>query len=94
LGRLRKQMLISSSAWDLREQPYKLEAHMATYPHSPEARLLKDKMQAAMRRAEETERPTMSAPQAMRAPSLLRWLVVLGTLGAMIYALLRILGVL
>jgi hypothetical protein len=93
LGRLRKQMLISSSAWDLREHLYELEAHMATYPHSPEARLLKDKMQAAMRRAEEMERPQASPPPAMRAPSLLRWLVVPGALGA-IYALLRILGVL
>jgi hypothetical protein len=93
LGRLRKQMLLSRSAGDLRAQLYELEAHMATYPHSPEARLLKDAMQAAIRHAEDVERPRAQA-QLPSERNTLRWIVVLGTLGAVVYVLLRILGVL
>jgi len=97
LSRLRRQMLLSRSARDLRAQLYELEAHMTTNPHSSEARLLKDAMQAAMRCAEDVERPRAPAEprsQAMRVPSPLRWIVLLGTLGAALYVLLRILGVL
>lgn len=103
LARLRKQMMLSPSSWDLRQALYELEAYLAKYPHSPEARVLKDNMQAAMRRAREMERPKASSPiersrleypQKMGGPSPLLWLIVLATLGGIIYALLRILGVL
>jgi hypothetical protein len=95
---LRKEMLLSRSAWELRQSLYQLEAHLAKYPHSPEGRLLKDELQAAMRHAQEMKHPAstvpMPAPYRMRRPWPLRGLLVLATAGGIIYALLRIFAVL
>ena len=95
LERLRKRMLVSSTSWELRELLYELEAYLAKYPHIPEARLLKDKMQDAMRHAEHMERPLPmeKAPAPMKL-SPLRWLFGLVALGIIVYVLLRFLGVL
>jgi hypothetical protein len=95
LARLRKQMLLSSSAWELRRGLYELEGYLAKYPQLLEARLLKDQMQAAMRTAEEMDRPMAAPPlAAVRAPSIFRWLLVLAAAGFLIYVVLRILHVL
>ena len=75
LESLRKAMLLSRSASELRQYLYQLEAYLANNPHSPEARLLKDNIQAAMRRAEAMEGPPAKA--AMRARPQLTWLIVL-----------------
>jgi hypothetical protein len=42
LGRYRRQMLTAASERELRRTLYEVEAHLAKYPHSPDARLLKD----------------------------------------------------
>jgi TIR domain len=93
LERLGRQMLVARTSGELRQLLYELEAYLANYPHSPEARLLKDKMQAAMRREEAMESPRASVP-AERAPALspLRWLIVLAALAVILYAILVILG--
>jgi hypothetical protein len=83
LEHLRMQMLISRDSRELRELLYELEAYLAKHPHSPEARLLKEQMQAAMRHAEDMEHPkAKSAPQARSSMrlgrSLLFLLVILG----------------
>jgi cell division protein FtsN len=75
LESLRKAMLLSRSASELRQYLYQLEAYLANNPHSPEARLLKDNIQAAMRRAEAMEGPPAKA--AMRARPQLTWLIAL-----------------
>lgn len=77
LARLRSQMLTADSSWELRQTVYELEEHLAKYPHSPEARLLKDQMVVAMKRAERYEEPTLveSAPASMRRASGISWLV-------------------
>jgi serine/threonine protein kinase len=90
LERLRKQMLVAHTSWELRQLLYEVEAYLAKYPHSPEARLLKDHMQAAMRHAEDME----NLPKTPRKLSLLRWLFGLVTLGIIVYALLRFFGAL
>jgi hypothetical protein len=97
LARLRTQMLTADSSWALRHTVYELDEHLAKYPHSPEARLLKDQMVVAMKRAEQDERPTEKAAQremASRA-SPFRWLVyaiIAAILGFLIYlALLKLL---
>lgn len=71
LSKLRTQMLTADSARQLRQSVYELDEHLAIYPHSPEARLLKDQMVHAMRRAEEYERPK---PRSYRKSSY-RWLL-------------------
>ncbi|MDQ3831726.1 MAG: hypothetical protein M3361_21010, partial [Candidatus Tectomicrobia bacterium] len=70
LARLRTQMLTAVSSWELRQTVYELDEHLAKYPHSPEARLLKDQMVVAMKHAERYERP-------MAAASPVRWLVAI-----------------
>jgi TIR domain len=93
LRRLRKEMLLSRSSRELRGSLYELEARLANYPHSPEARLLKDDMQTAILHAERKIPP----PQARRPKTLtlFLFLAVLGLLvGLLVYTLLRILGVL
>jgi hypothetical protein len=101
LQRLRKEMLLSKSAWNLRESLYELEAYLAKHPHSPEARLLKDRMQYAIRTAEMRERPMASAersaptagpPALRRFP--VRWIILVPALGGLIYVVLRVLGLL
>lgn len=77
LARLRSQMLTADSSWELRQNVYELEEHLAKYPHSPEARLLKDQMVEAMARAEWYERPVPapSATKGMARASRISWLV-------------------
>jgi len=80
LERLRKQMLVARTSWELRQLLYELDAYLANDPHSPEARLLKDKMQGAMRHAEDMEYPRSKAPPRVILSrfSLLFLLVILG----------------
>lgn len=52
LERLRKQMLIAKTAWELKKVLYELEEYIAKYPHSPDARLLKDKIEIGKRLTE------------------------------------------
>jgi hypothetical protein len=73
---------------------YELDAYLANDPHSPETRLLKDKIQGAMRQADQMERPPMAKPAPPMKLSPLRWLVGLVALGIIIYALLHFLGLL
>lgn len=95
LARLRKQMLISRSAWELRGWLYELESYLAKYPHSPEARLLKDKMQAALLHAEAPgAQPNRHLPQpcperSSRSP-FLRLLILAAILAGLVYLLLTI----
>ena len=79
LARLRKEMLMASSPREIKRLQYELEAHMAKYPHSPEARLLKDTM-------EDATRPQPSEPRTPKTP---KWVLLLGLvlLGALIFAL-------
>ena len=75
---------------------YELEAYLANNPHSAEGRLLKDKMQDAMRHVEQMERPAARegarpAARSMRS-SLIPWLIGVGALGIIVYALLLVLG--
>jgi hypothetical protein len=83
LAGLRRKMLVSHSSWDLQEVQYELDAYLAKFPHSTEGRLLKDKMQPAIRHAEETEhpkamRPPPAAPMKLSRFPLLFLLVILG----------------
>jgi hypothetical protein len=77
LQRLRRQMLIARTPRELRETQYELDAYLAKSPHSPEARLLKDTMQAATRRAERMdERLSLGQRQAYKK-STFGWVLVL-----------------
>lgn len=91
LAKLRTQMLTADSSWELRQTVYELDEHLARYPHSPEARLLKDQMVVALRRAEQYER-RYEMPMAKAAPpSPVRWLVyaiIIAILGFLIYGAL------
>lgn len=89
LAKLRTQMLTADSSWELRQIVYELDEHLARYPHSPEARLLKDQMVVALRRAEQYERPMPMEKAAPPAP--VRWLVyaiIIAILGFLIYGAL------
>jgi hypothetical protein len=67
LQRIRSQMLTPDSSWELRRLLYELEENMARYPHSPEARMLTDRINLGMRQAERIEAPVEAAPP-MAAP--------------------------
>lgn len=93
LQRLGHQMLTANSSWELRRTLYELEEYMARYPHSPEARILKHRIEEGMQRAEMMERPmASSAPmpqdsyQYRSRPSIvlriLLWLLALAGIGA------------
>ena len=95
LQRLGHQMLTANSSWELRRTLYELEEYMARYPHSPEARVLKHRIEEGMRRAEIMEMPDRdmaSAPMARKEyayrsrPSIvlriLLWLLVIAGIGA------------
>ena len=94
LERLRKLMLVARTSWELRQVLYELDAYLAKHPNSPEARLLKDKMQGAMRQAEQMEcQDTAKAAPSMKL-SPLRWSIALVAVGLIVYVLLRFLGLL
>ena len=94
LSKLRAQMLTADSSRQLRQSVYELDEHLAIYPHSPEARLLKDQMVFAMQRAERYERPAPCAAPPDRMyyrRSSLRWLfyvLIGGLLGFLAYLFL------
>ena len=78
-------MLTADSSWELRQTVYELDEHLARFPHSPEARLLKDQMVVALRRAEQYERPEQAAePVLAYRASPVRWLVY-AIIGFLIY---------
>lgn len=95
LQRLRHQMLLADSSWELRRTLYELEEYMARYPHSPDARILKDRIVAGMRRAESRETYTsseLSAAHARRQSLLWRvvvWLLIVAGIGALLLHWLR-----
>jgi TIR domain len=103
LQQLSRQMLVAGSAWQLRQTLYELEEYLAKYPHSPNARLLKDRIQVAMRRAEAMESAAsspMEAPQTKRRAPLARrsspigclWRIfTLAAIGSLLYLLLQML---
>lgn len=72
LRRLRTQMLTAPSSRELRYAVYELDKHLALYPNSPNARLLKDELVAATKRTECLESPTMSAPRSAAPPLAMR----------------------
>jgi hypothetical protein len=85
LTRLRKEMLMAPSPREIRRLQYELEAHMAKYPYSPEARLLKDTM-------EDARKPELILSAPMKKP---KWLFVLGLvlLGSLIFALFMVIRI-
>src|SRR5262245_33503265 len=98
LERLRRQMLVARTSWELRELLYELDDYLGKFPLSPEARLLKDKMQAAMRHAEQMEGWSILF-SARKSQKTLLWsltllLILLVVLGYIVYGLLLFLGVL
>ena len=86
LARLREQMLLAKTSLELRRTAYELDEHLARYPHSPEARILKDLVVASIERDMEINcSRTMEhgmlgrEKMAMNAPSTLAlWAVLLG----------------
>jgi hypothetical protein len=99
LEQLRKRMIISDSSWQLRETFYELEAYLAKYPHSPQARMLKNTMHAALLRAEAMERPVPrkrgtveGAPPALSTP--LRILSLAFLVGLVVLVLVILVGIL
>ena len=55
LSRLRNQLLLANSGREIRQSMYELDEHLARYPHSPDARMLKDQMSSAMERTRNHE---------------------------------------
>src|SRR5262245_13722613 len=51
LQHLREQMLLSPSEWELRKALYEFDAHLAKFPHSTEARLLRQQIEDALKYA-------------------------------------------
>lgn len=100
LESLRLRMLSADSSWELRKILYESEEYLAKYPHSPGARLFKDNVSAAMRRAEEMEQPAAydRAPPASMAPpsrrvSIIDWLIRIAAAagaGYILYLLFRL----
>ncbi len=89
LARLRTQMLIASSSWELRRILYELDEHLAKYPQSPEARLLKHDMVDALEWTEGAEaRPREQASRAVPV----YWLMY-AIIGAIVASLIGLLWV-
>lgn len=97
LQSLGHQMLMANSSWELRRTLYELEEYMARYPHSPDARILKDRIVAGMRQAKRIEAPAERAPSMERPASaayaggprllwrIIVWLVVFAGIGALLW---------
>jgi hypothetical protein len=103
LDRIRRAMLLSDSARDLRRSTYELEAHRARYPHSIEARELDDQLKRALQQAETYDSFAQPGGRPMTSPSAAgpqsagafgRWLVVALVVAALVYGALRVLGML
>ena len=54
-------MLLADEPWALRRVQYEVEEFMAKYPHSPDARLLKDRIYTAVFHAKSARRGRDSA---------------------------------
>jgi hypothetical protein len=93
LKHLRKQMLIAGSARELRRNLYELEDYLSKNPHSPEARSLKDEMEAAIRHPEVAAQRSEDdlIDHRMSAPRPFRWLLllVLASLTVILYVLVK-----
>ncbi len=91
LEKIRYKMLASYSSRELRGTLYEVEEFLAKYPHSSDAKLLKDSIQTAMRRVDELARPgvTMRSPLSASHGRGCLWLSVAGFL---LYFLLRMSG--
>src|SRR5262249_21663232 len=78
LEQVGKQMLVARSSWELRQTLYELEEYLAKYPHSPDARLLKDRIQVAVKRTEamEDSPPARNVPQTSYGPPI--WPIIVG----------------
>ena len=64
LTELGRRLLSAESAWELRGILYEVEAYLARHPHSVEGRMLKDRIELAVRRADAMERPRAEMPPA------------------------------
>jgi sulfur relay (sulfurtransferase) DsrC/TusE family protein len=65
LSRLGQQALTATSHHQLKFTLYELEEYMEKYPHSPEARMLKDRIETAMLRSEPASSPATIDYQRM-----------------------------
>lgn len=89
LGEIRKQMLISPSPWQLKENMYQVDSYLQKHPASVEARMLRDQLQNAIVR-ESQYSIQASAPQAApysppaRSNSSMIYVVILALLGLFI----------
>nr|VFK19332.1 MAG: PEGA domain-containing protein [Candidatus Kentron sp. LFY] len=70
LSDLRRRVLTAQSPGELRKLLYELEEYMVKHPHSPEARMLKNSIEEAMKR-EERAAEMMPSPPRERAS--LKW---------------------
>ena len=75
LTRLREQMLLAKTSFELRQTAYELDEHLARYPHSPEARILKDLVVASIERDKGI---VYSKREMNRRSTLVLWAVQLG----------------
>lgn len=98
LKNLSHQMLMANSSRELRKTLYELDEYMAKYPHSPQARMLKDRIVLGIQRAEKYEsQATLSSDSdilerrsmRMRGPRLfwrlIIWICILATLGFLLF---------
>lgn len=88
LSELRSKMLTADSSWQLRQSVYELDEHLARFPHSPEARLLRDQMMLATQRTERIEGQVVYAPPLRELPlkiSFWSLILMVGVLTALAY---------
>jgi hypothetical protein len=82
LRRIREKMLVARSSRDLRGALYELEAYLARYPHSPDARMLRDELSDAAQSEARMHRLDLDpSPRARSgATSAVDWIVALALL--------------
>ncbi len=85
-SKVRSQIFVASSSWELKRLEYELDEHLTRYPHSPDGRLLKDQLHLARVRTEQKEQRQSSPPcyapsreQQASQPKSIRWLIYLIT---------------
>nr|VFK17806.1 MAG: PEGA domain-containing protein [Candidatus Kentron sp. LPFa] len=69
LNDLRRRVLTARSPGELRRLLYEFDEYMVKYPHSPEARMLKDNIEKAIQREERA----VEMPTPLRKPASPKW---------------------